>query len=221
MNDYVYQYNDVFVTPGNTRVYQETIGQLSRTQSSFDQVIGTFAVRRISGSWPRVVNLWESTWADLAAALPHHDPKGASAPRPPGFGAVADEVRRQRRGGWDRFLLPGPGSPDLAALRRFTAEHGPRPCVVQLIVSLRDDARADYLRWFVDSCSAATGRWRPLLWFTAVHDPQVFVYFAGPTWAGLEELASVWPPPPPVSRPATETWLLEAWPGSLYLQPPS
>src|SRR5579864_5754567 len=79
MNEYVYQYNDVFVTAGNTNIYQETIGKLSRGQSGFQQVIGTFAVRRLAGCWPRAVNLWESTWADLAAALPRHDPRETPA----------------------------------------------------------------------------------------------------------------------------------------------
>jgi hypothetical protein len=220
MNEYVYQYNDVFIAPGQTAAYQETLGELSRVPSGFQQVMGTFAVRRLAGQWPRVVNLWESTWADLAAALPHHDPRQAPAEEPPSFGAVSAAVRQQRMGGWDRFLIAGSGSPDLATLRAESAAGGPRPCVVQLIVSLRDDTVTDYLPWLMDKLPDDGRGWRPLLWFTAMHNPQAFVYLAGPTWTGLEQLAAAFPPPPAEVSASTETWLLEAWPGSLYLQPP-
>jgi hypothetical protein len=220
MNNFVYQFNDVFITAGNTRAYEEMIGNLARAHTGFQQVMGTFSVRRLAGRWPRAVNLWESTWSDLAAALPHHDPGGGSVDQPPSFGAVSDAVRYQREGGWDRFLMPAPGSPDLAALRVSSGEDGPRPCVVQLVVTLRDGMVEEYLQWLIDSHPVAAKGWSPLMWFSAVHGPQAFVYFAGPTWTGLEQLAASWPPPPGHMRPSTETWLLEASPGSLYLQPP-
>jgi hypothetical protein len=219
-NQHIYQHNDVFTTPGKTAGYLESIGTLTRQPDRLDQLVGTFAQLHVAGSWPRAVNLWEGSWPQITQALRDHD-TGARAAPSAGFEEWARTSAMQRTGGFDRFLYPGPGSPDLASIRASSVAEAPRSCVVQLDVSVRQGAAGDYVQWFSECCVPAVKveQWRALMWFSCIHSARVFIYFASPSWLGVDDLAQVLPEPLPGWNASTQTSFLKAWSESHYLSP--
>jgi hypothetical protein len=220
VNERVYQHNDVYTTAGRTGGYLETIGTFMRRPERSEELVGTFSQLHVAGTWPRAVNLWESTWPAIVGALHEHDTPAAASISP-----ETDEwIRRsaaQRTGGFDRYLSPGPGCPDLAGLRDASADDTPRPCLVQLDVSLRADVKHEYVQWFADECveAARVERWQAWMWFSCLHGERAFVYFAAPSWDGLDRLADALPRPRQEWGASTRTSLLEAWSASSYLEP--
>lgn len=217
----VYVHEDVFVRAHQVANYQENQG----TWWSFSpdlryDLVGIFAQLRPAGRWPRAVNLWEADWRRLTGALHEQFGEVGGTARDQAHNDWFAESAGQRAGGWDRLMLPGPGSPALAELQRGE----PRPCVVQQRVRLALGAQHDYLAWFGEVAAPAveaTRAWRPLMWLGALHGSTAVTYFGAPRWDALDELAACLPAPEPGWAACVETSLLSAWTGSGLLQRPS
>ena len=213
----IYVHEDVYLNPGRAEQYLPNQGSHWGFSPELRwDLVGIFEQHHALGTWPRAVNLWETDWPRLAGMLTEQF--GAQAP--PAVDPSLDFTRwwltssGDRRGGWDRFTRPGPGSP---ALREIT---GPlRPCVVQQMVRLRHGARDDYLAWFGDAVPSATagGAWQPLMWLGALHDARAIVYFASTTWRGLGELAASLPTPDAAWSAVAHSAALRPWAQSQYL----
>jgi hypothetical protein len=170
--------------------------------------------------WPRAVNLWESTWKIKVSAL-NEQFVADTGPRP------VNDVQLtawwlassgQRSGGWDRLMLPGPGSPALKELQQ-----GPlRRAVVQQLVRLRLGTRNDYLAWFQQEVpkALAGSAWQAMMWLAPLHGESVIAYFSAENWSRVAELGRSLPVPKASWEAVVETSALKPWDGSDYLKRP-
>lgn len=178
-------------------------------------LVGIFGQVRPIGRWPRAVNLWEIDWPRLAGQLVEQF--GEERVANPEFETWWRRSLTHRKGGFDRFMFAGAGSPPLAAIQQ-----GERlPCLIQQKASVRRGAAGDYLASIVENATSALrgSGWRPLMWFECMHSPDTFVYFAGPDWSDVLQVAAALPAPDPAWQVSVElTSALEAWDESLYLR---
>lgn len=214
VTDRIYIHEDVHLHPRQAGAYLESVGSHFPFRSdAASELVGTWAQLRPMGRWPRAVNLWELDWERLARMVEQQYGEGAHEPR---FDEWWKRLASQRKGGWDRVLRPGPGSPDLDSLRA-----GPRlPCVLKHWVTVRPGAVEEYLSWVAETAApAAEGAgWRLLMWFGAVHGAgEAIALFAAPDWSRLGDLARALPAPATDLGATVDASALQAWPGSRYL----
>jgi hypothetical protein len=116
----MYLHEIIHVVPGQEELYMSSI--LAHSEGSRylgpnppppgvrarELMLGHFRTAQVSGTWPKVVNLWwAQEWSERAAALKMQFAGGESA-------FLEEWWNRNltlRRGGYDRILLPAPFSP--------------------------------------------------------------------------------------------------------------
>lgn len=208
----VYEHEDVFTSAGQTGNYLANwSGFWPFSGESRWTLFGIFGQLRPSGTWPRAVNLWETTMEKFCLA--NEQQFFDMTPR---MDAHWLKSNTQRTGGWDRLCVPGPGSPGL----RGAAQGEKRPCVIQQYVRLRNGAVDDYLEWVHERVAprvAETG-WRTLLWMGGLHSSVAIVYHAAPSWDRLVDLASAIPAPDKAWEAISDNAALHAFPQSTYLK---
>ena len=215
-NDRFYLWEDIYIAPGRVTHYLGNMGN----DWSFDpklryHLFGLFGHLRPMGHAPRGMNLWEGDWKRVTGMLTEQ-----FGPKAPGHGFEAWWMKSSvdRAGGWDRLMLPGPGSPSIAEIAKGT----PRPCVIQQIVRLRQGARDEYLEWFGKKVRPAVERvgWKPIKWMGAIHSSLAITLIAAPDWSRMGDLAAAMPAPDPAWEADVETHAMQAWAGCSYLQRP-
>jgi hypothetical protein len=215
-----YCHEDVYLRPGMAATYLASQGrQRSWSEAHNNTLVGIFAqLRPLGNRWPRAVNLWESSWRRKVGALneqfgPDH------GPRPANDKELDTWWRRgagHRAGGWDRLMLPGPGSPPLEDLQQ-----GPLlRAVVQQLVRLKKGAQPDYLAWFGESVpqALAGSAWRALMWLGPLHSSSAIVYYGAESWDRVCELGERLPQAPAAWEPLIESSALKPWEHSDYLK---
>lgn len=215
-----YCHEDVYLRPGMAATYLANQGrQRSWSPEHNNTLVGIFAqLRPVGQRWPRAVNLWESSWRRKVGAL--NEQFGPDGGARPANDRTLDTWWRasahHRSGGWDRLMLPGPGSPPLKDLQT-----GPLlTAVVQQLVRLRKGTQADYLAWFgasVPKALAGSG-WRALMWLAPLHSSSAIVYFGAESWNHVSRLGECLPEPPGDCEAIVESSALKPWEGSDYLQ---
>jgi hypothetical protein len=212
----MYLHEDVHILANQVSPYLPNMG--SHWPFSEDirhDLVGIFGQLRPCGQWPRAVNLWEVDWPRLAAQLTEQF--GEARVASPEFETWWRRSLTQRKGGFDRFMFPGPGSPSLAEIQ--TGEQ--LPCVLQQKSRVRHGAAEDYLANFAERAARelAGSPWQPLMWFTCMHSAETFVYLAGPSWDGVLDVAAILPGRDPSwGQTALLTSALKPWEHSRYLQ---
>ena len=97
--------------------YLETVGERGRhsEREGISRLMGTWKVIGSTNRWPRVVNLWEMDgWEHWAETLERQFlPGKVDAALAPWWAKAVE----WRSGGFDRILVPGPGSPTRDELR--------------------------------------------------------------------------------------------------------
>jgi hypothetical protein len=215
---HVYIHEDVVVRATRTAAYLANQGSWwSFSEEYRYDLVGIFGQLRPAGRWPRAVNLWEADWHRIEHVF--DEQFGTPATQAPVDERHNDWWRRSagdRSGGWDRLMVPGPGSRALAELQEGT----PRPCVVQQVIALRHGAQQDFLAWVGERVPAAVdgSGWELLMSLRALHGSTATVLYGAPTWDGVGQLAGLLPVPDPDWRPEVTTSLLQAWEGSALLQ---
>lgn len=212
----MYIHEDVHILANQVPNYLPNMGShWPFSEAIRHDLVGIFGQLRPCGRWPRSVNLWEVDWPRLAAQLTEQF--GETRVASPEFETWWRRSLTQRKGGFDRFLFPGPGSPRLADIQA-----GERlPCVIQQKSRVRPGAGEDYLADFADRASEQLkgSPWRPLMWFSCMHSAETFVYLAGPSWDRVLDAAEL-------LRGGDDSWgqvptltsALQAWEESLYLR---
>lgn len=219
-SDRVYVHEDVYLNPRCASAYLANQGSTwPFDPASRSDLVGIFEQLRPLGRWPRAVNLWETDWGRLTAYLGEQFGPAAThgvtaASEPDRFTRWWLASSGERRGGWDRIMRPGPGSPSVHEI-----EGPPRPCVVQQIVRLRHGALDDYLAWFAAEVPVALqgAAWQPMMWLGALHDARAIVYFTAERWHGIGELATRLPWPDPAWGAVVASAALRPWEHSQYL----
>ena len=212
--DRFYLWEDIYIKPGRVTHYLPNMG----TDWSFDPALryplfGLFGHLRPMGHAPRGMNLWEGDWKRITGML--SEQFGAKPPAH-GFENWWARSNVDRAGGWDRLMIPGPGSLTLQQIARGDK----RPCVVQQIVRLRQGARDDYLQWFGGEVAPAVEKagWKALKWMGAIHSSLAITLVAAPDWSRLLDLAEVTPHPDPAWGADVDSHAMQAWAGCTYLQ---
>ena len=214
--DRLYLWEDIYIQPGRITHYMPNQGnEWSYSPELQYTNFGMFGHLRPMGHAPRGMNLWEADWGKIFGALTEqYNPKsGAVVQR------FEDWWRRSnvdRKGGWDRLMLPGRGAPSAQELA-----HGEKlPCVIQQIVRLRQGARDDYLEWFGSDVKSAVKKagWKALTWLGAIHGSMAITLVGAPDWSRMLDLAEVMPQPDPAWEADTDSHAMQAWAGSKYLK---
>jgi hypothetical protein len=210
----LYLWEDVYVSAGRTPHYIQNQGnEWSFAPELRFPLFGIFGHLRPLGEAPRAVNLWELDWRRMWGFLSEQYGK---VPPAHSFEAWWTRSNVDRTGGWDRFMVPGPGCPTLEE----TARGVRRPCIIQQKVRLRQGAADEYLDWFSKKAKPAAVRigWQPVKWLSALHSSFVVTMFAAPDWSRVLDLASALPQPDPAWQADVETIALQAWAGSNFLK---
>lgn len=210
----LYLWEDVYVSAGRTPHYISNQGnEWSFSPELRFPLFGIFGHLRPMGNAPRAVNLWELDWRRMWGFL--SEQYGKEAPKT-GFEQWWTRSNVDRSGGWDRFMVPGPGCPSLEE----TARGMKRPCVIQQKVRLAQGAAPEYLEWFAKKAKPAATRagWQPVKWMRALHSSFVVTMFAAPDWSRALHLADALPQPESGWQADVETVSLQAWAGSNFLK---
>lgn len=215
-----YCHEDVYIRPGMAATYLANQGrQRSWSEGLNNTLVGIFAqLHPLGNRWPRAVNLWETSWRRKVGALneqfgPNDGPKPAND-------KVLDSWWRSsaghRAGGWDRLMLPGPGSLSLTDLQKGP----PLRAVIQQLVRLRMGAKKDYLSWFGEQVpkALAGSAWRPMMWLDPLHGQSAIVYYGAENWDRVSELGRALPVPDAGWQARAESSALQAWSTSEFLQ---
>ena len=219
----VYVAEDVYLRAGMGPHYLANQGQHRPWSDGLNNtLVGIFVqLHAVGQRWPRAVNLWESSWHRRAAAMTLQYGADAKVVET----AKASEQKLEdwwrssaghRAGGWDRYMLPGPGSPWADELRAGPKLHA----IVQQRIRLRNGAKRDYLAWFAENVPPALSgsEWRAMLWLGELHGRGAIVYFGAENWNRLAALGSALPVPDAAWQARVETSALRAWDSSDYLQ---
>ena len=215
-----YCHEDVYIRPGMTATYLANQGrQRSWSEGLNNTLVGIFGqLRPVGNAWPRAVNLWETSWRRKVGAL--NEQFGPNEGAKPANDKVLDSWWRSsaghRSGGWDRLMLPGPGSLSLADLQKGPPLHA----VIQQVVRLRMGAKKDYLAWFGESVprALAGNAWRPMMWLDPLHGQSAIVYYGAENWDHVSELGRVLPVPDAAWQARADSCALQAWNTSEFLQ---
>ena len=211
----VFFWEDVTIPAGRTTHYLANHGgkAWSFTADVKFPLFGSWGHLRPLGEAPRVVNLRELDWRRLWGFLSQQFGSEQQASNLESWW-IRSAV--DRSGGWDRFMLPGPGCPTLDEC----AKGATRPCVIQQKVRVREGAAGEYLDWFVQKAKPAAQRagWQPLTWLRAMHSSFIVTLFAAPDWSRVLDLAGALPDPDAAWEAQVETAAMQAWAGSGYLQ---
>ena len=210
----LYLWEDVYVSAGRTPHYIANQGnEWSFAPELRFPLFGIFGHLRPMGNAPRAVNLWELDWRRMWGFLSE---QYGSQPLKHGFEQWWTRSNVDRAGGWDRFMVPGPGCPSLEE----TARGMKRPCVIQQKIRLAQGAAPEYLEWFAKKAKPAAVRvgWQPVKWMRALHSSFVVTMFAAPDWSRALDLAEALPQPDAAWQADVETVSLQAWAGSNFLK---
>jgi hypothetical protein len=212
----MYIHEDVHILPNMVAPYLPNMGGFwPFSEDIRHDLVGIFGQLRPLGQWPRSVNLWEVDWPRMAAQITQQF--GETREASPKFETWWRRSLTHRKGGFDRWMFPGPGSPRLADIT--TGEL--RPCVLQQKSRVRPGASDDYLADFAGRArlELAGSGWQPMMWFSCMHSSETFVYLAGTSWDGALDAAAVLPGRDKSwEQTALLTSALKPWENSRYLQ---
>lgn len=194
MKNRIYLHEVIYTVPGREEPYMASVTSLHydpvRASSARQQGIGAehyhgfaqFRTAETSGTFPRVINIWEMDWRTLSAALAA---QFQDQQRDTGMEDWWQRNTHLRRGGYDRVLIPADYSPSGAEL---SARSVGREVFLHEVVWLPFGEPERYLGELEQKLLPTAAKLGVELigaWRVAMRPRQVLTVFAAPAWTNF------------------------------------